>query len=424
MRHLFARRLVALPPLVCAAIASASPDSRDRTEAPPPGDLFGVSVAASGDVDRDGVPDFAVGDPLRGGGSVWIVSMRRERVLHRFVGGTEHEDLGWSLHGPGDLDGDSVPDLVAVAAATNGLADSLRAWSGASGAVLWTTSAAVSSEVRGWGLRAQIDGVGDVDGDRRIDVAIGCPLDEVDGKAAGSVRIHSGRGGALLKRHRGEPGLEYGSSVAFADADGAHLLIASGIDQDSGRRVVDVHDLAGAATKRRLEMRGYGGAAYVSIAVRPGSPTELLVGHASAGRYESRIESFDLRDGSPLRKWTKRGTWTFAQTICVAGDSDGDGVREVFAAAPEGWSEVSALFLLGGRSDEVTWKFETEPWEASYLGVSACRIEDLDGDRVDDLLVGEASLCANGGGPAGSVRVLSGKDGRSIRILRRADVER
>lgn len=93
-----------------------------------PGDLFGHAVANLGDVDGDGVADLAVGAPGddTGGpnrGAVHVLFLRADGSVRQsvkiaslragFQGALDAGDqFGYALTGPGDLDGDRVPDLV------------------------------------------------------------------------------------------------------------------------------------------------------------------------------------------------------------------------------------------------------------------------------------------------------------------------
>lgn len=88
-----------------------------------------LSLAAIGDVDGDGVTDVALGDSAdelgnRMRGAVWIVflardgSVRSTRKFSSLTGGfrqrfIDRESLGDCLAAPGDVDGDSIPDLLA-----------------------------------------------------------------------------------------------------------------------------------------------------------------------------------------------------------------------------------------------------------------------------------------------------------------------
>lgn len=80
-------------------------------------ELLGTVVACAGDVDRDGIPDVAIGNPQgldKNGvetGVVEIYSGRGGR-LQRLVGLEPAEQFGSSLTLAGDVDGDGVGDLA------------------------------------------------------------------------------------------------------------------------------------------------------------------------------------------------------------------------------------------------------------------------------------------------------------------------
>src|SRR6185436_17813114 len=108
---------------------------------------FGSALSAVGDLDGDGVPEFAVGEPVynlssaSGEGRVSVYSGKDSSLVHVFVG-AEHDGLGSCVAAAGDVDGDDVPDIV-VGAPTHmsdeyyeeGLA---VVFSGRTGDVLWS----------------------------------------------------------------------------------------------------------------------------------------------------------------------------------------------------------------------------------------------------------------------------------------------
>ncbi len=185
---------------------------------------LGRSVAGVGDADGDGVDDVAVGSPLddtpgENAGSVRVVSGSSGATLWTTDGGPL-SSLGWALAAAGDVDQDGRPDLlvgepgVSAAAPSSGAA---RVLSGATGATVRTFAAPVKSAGQGTAVAA----AGDVDGDGVPDVAVGSPDETSTDVGSGAVRVWSGLTGALLSTAYGEtPGEALGDAVAgVADVD-------------------------------------------------------------------------------------------------------------------------------------------------------------------------------------------------------------
>jgi hypothetical protein len=139
----------------------------------------GPTTAALGDVDGDGRDDFAVQHlgPVAGfpeGGVVYVVSGMDKSILATYGGSGEQQSFGHSIAGTGDLDGDGVPDMVVGAPQATGpgtFSGYVRAISLGTGTELYTVGATSANDRFGEAIRA----AGDVDGDGLNDVIVGAP---------------------------------------------------------------------------------------------------------------------------------------------------------------------------------------------------------------------------------------------------------
>jgi len=104
-------------------------------------DYFGDSLAALGDVDGDGVRDYVGGDYISfnygGSGYVRVISGATGSTIRTQTGATGHDLFAYSICGTGDVDRDGVPDY-AVGAIDAGAANegAVTVFSGSSGALI------------------------------------------------------------------------------------------------------------------------------------------------------------------------------------------------------------------------------------------------------------------------------------------------
>ncbi len=174
------------------------------------GDLFGASLCALNDVDRDGVPDFAIAAPrFQPGpdvqhnwsacrGYVQVYSGRTRAVLFRIEGRSSAARFGQSLACAGDVDGDGSDDWIAGAPG-DGEGGSAIVVSGRTGVVLREVHGDVSSfraRTKDWpnelSFATSVAGLGDVDGDGVPDFAVSAIALFVD--------VFSGKDGSRIAR--------------------------------------------------------------------------------------------------------------------------------------------------------------------------------------------------------------------------------
>jgi hypothetical protein len=159
-----------------------------------PHDEFGFAIAGAGDIDADGAADELVGarfDDASGvnSGSARVFSGADGSVLLELQGAEAHDLFGTSVGGAGDVDADGTPDLLVGAPNDHCFGSSCGAvyvFSGVEGELLFVLHGEPGEQL-GW----SIAGGGDADGDGRHDLVVGAPWASESAPGSGMARAYA-----------------------------------------------------------------------------------------------------------------------------------------------------------------------------------------------------------------------------------------
>ncbi len=165
---------------------------------------FGWSVASAGDLDGDSIPEFIVGAHSQDNeGRAFVFRGRDGTSLHTLAPPLDSgaEGFGWTVNSAGDLNRDGVPD-IAVGAPYSTVDDRSTqgrayVYSGADGSLLYHIDHPQPQAGASFGW--YVTSAGDLNEDGVPDLLIGAPYQDVGAVAAqGTAFAFSGTDGSLL----------------------------------------------------------------------------------------------------------------------------------------------------------------------------------------------------------------------------------
>lgn len=220
------------------------------------GPTLGFSVAILGDVDGDGVVEYALGAPsaLIVPGISFVQLLDGATGIERWrteFDSPEDEEFGWSLDSLGDVTGDGVADLVVGARQTASFGPGfgrVRVLNGATGAVVVSYGQGPGASQQA-ALGFAVVAVGDINGDGRSEFAAGAPAPfpaPVNFAIARPVRVWSVTSNvtSVLIPSLGDGDDAFGVALASGDANGdglRDLLVGEPYDDDNGNASGTLH---------------------------------------------------------------------------------------------------------------------------------------------------------------------------------------
>ena len=421
------------------------------------GERSGYSVSDAGDVNGDGIADIVIGAPggyyydyygssgytsgrayvVFGGSSVGSDGTLELSALDGSNGFVineidEGDRLGFSVSSAGDVNGDGIDDLI-VGAPDTDLSGNNYSDEGESYVIFGSNSgfdASIDVETLdgndGFALAGinegdnsgrSVSSAGDINGDEIDDLIIGAPYADISGNYNNEGQSYVVFGGNDV----GNDG-----TLELSALDGSNGFIISGIDR---------YDNAGRSVSNAGDINGDG-------------IDDLIVGAPYAGEYvyygsDSRGESYvifggnDVGNDGTLELSALNGSNGFVisgidsydnagRSVSSAGDVNGDGIDDLIIGAPNADAsgnysyEGQSYVVFGGNDVGNSGSLELSTLDGSNgfaisgvdrfdnAGDSVSSAGDVNGDGIDDLIIGAPFADANGNYSAGESYIVFG----------------
>ncbi len=400
------------------------------------GDLTSYSVSGAGDVNNDGFADLIIGAPgadpngiysgesyvvfggttVGSGGNLDLLNLDGTNGF--IINGTDQNDLlGWSVSGAGDINGDGFADLIlgasgadpngnSVAGKTYVIFGSRNLGSGGSinlsdlnGSNGFVINGIAPLDGSGW----SVSGAEDINGDGFADLIIGAPGSQVI--VPGSTNARSGENYVVF----GGTTVGAGGSLNLSDLNGSNGFTLNGLEvgDASDFSVSGAGDINGdgfadliIGTAGIYLNRGFGTSTF------PGKSYVVFGGTNLGADGSVNLSNLNGNNGFEINGLNADDRLGYS--VSSAGDINGDGFADLIIGAPGADPNGESYVVFGGTTLGTGGIVNLSNLDGSngfriagidavgFSGHSISGAGDINGDGIDDLLVGGPGADPNG----------------------------